>query len=74
MRGQSHFGGPHSITTAVPVALTVLPEMLRSFSEYRRVTYALLLIIVMLVRPQGLMGIREVWELPVFRRMFGGRT
>ena len=56
------------------IALTVLPEALRGFSEYRMITYALLLIVVMLVRPQGLMGVREIWDLPVLRRLFGGRA
>jgi branched-chain amino acid transport system permease protein len=69
-------GGMGSVsgTAIAAVALTVLPEMLRSFSEYRMVTYALLLVLVMLVRPQGLMGIREVWELPWLRKLFGGRA
>ncbi len=36
--------------------LTVLPELLRSFSEYRMVAYSLLLIVVMIFKPSGLMG------------------
>ena len=68
-------GGMGSVsgTTFAAIALTVLPEALREFSEYRMITYALLLIVVMLWRPQGLMGVREVWELPLFRRWFGGQ-
>lgn len=68
-------GGMGSVSGAAiaAIGLTVLPEMLRTFSEYRMVAYALLLIVVMLVRPQGLMGIREIWELPIFRRWLGGR-
>lgn len=37
-------------------ALTVLPEMLRGFSEYRMVVYSLLLILVMVFKPSGLFG------------------
>jgi branched-chain amino acid transport system permease protein len=36
------------------VLLTVLPEALRGFSEYRMIVYALLIIIMMMLRPQGL--------------------
>ncbi len=32
-------------------------------SDYRMILYALLLILVMLLRPNGLLGVREVWEL-----------
>ena len=40
------------------IVLTVLPEKLRDFAEYRMIIYALLIIGLMLVRPQGLFGIR----------------
>jgi branched-chain amino acid transport system permease protein len=36
------------------VLLTILPELLRGFSDYRMILYSLLIIILMLVRPQGL--------------------
>jgi branched-chain amino acid transport system permease protein len=36
------------------VLLTVVPELLRGFSDYRMILYALLIIILMLTRPQGL--------------------
>ena len=36
------------------LALIGLPELLREFSEYRLLLYGALLIIMMLVRPQGL--------------------
>lgn len=39
---------------AAAVVLTVLPEVLRDFSEYRMIVYAVLIIILMIVRPQGL--------------------
>jgi branched-chain amino acid transport system permease protein len=67
-------GGMGSISGAVlaAVALTVLPELLRAFSEYRMIIYALVLIIVMILRPQGLFGIREIWELGRKRRKAAG--
>ena len=36
------------------VLLTLLPEVLRSFAEYRMILYSLLIIGLMLLRPQGL--------------------
>jgi branched-chain amino acid transport system permease protein len=36
------------------ILLTLLPEVLRSAAEYRMILYSLLLIVLMLVRPQGL--------------------
>jgi branched-chain amino acid transport system permease protein len=38
------------------VVLTILPEFLRAFSEYRMIIYSLLIILMMLLRPQGLFG------------------
>jgi branched-chain amino acid transport system permease protein len=62
-------GGLGSISGAViaAIVLTVLPEALRDFAEYRMVVYSLLLIMVMLTRPQGLMGMREI-PLPWLRK------
>jgi branched-chain amino acid transport system permease protein len=39
---------------AAAVLLTLLPEWLRSFDQYRMVFYSLVLIVLMLTRPQGL--------------------
>lgn len=47
----SMFGSVISATV-----LTILPEALRAFSDYRMVAYAVVLIVVMIFRPQGLMG------------------
>jgi branched-chain amino acid transport system permease protein len=58
-------GGIGSITGAVlgATTLTILPEALRSFDQQfhglRMVIYALLLILLMIFRPQGLLGRRE---------------
>jgi branched-chain amino acid transport system permease protein len=38
------------------IILTVLNELLRSFEQYRMIVFALLLIIMMILRPQGLLG------------------
>ena len=64
-------GGMGSISGVVigAVILTILPELFREFSEYRMIAYALALIIVMLVRPQGIMGVKELWETGWWRRL-----
>jgi len=51
-------GGLGSIVGSVlgAILLTVLPEALRGFAEYRMVIYSVLLIILMITRPQGLLG------------------
>jgi branched-chain amino acid transport system permease protein len=57
-------GGMGSIsgTVLAAIVLTVLPELLRGFDQYRMIAYALVLIVMMLVRPQGLFGLNEVWD------------
>jgi branched-chain amino acid transport system permease protein len=64
-------GGLGSITGSVVAAsvLTVALEALREFQQYRMVVYALLLIALMLLRPQGIFGTRELWDLPALRRL-----
>ncbi|HKA23858.1 MAG TPA: branched-chain amino acid ABC transporter permease [Candidatus Eisenbacteria bacterium] len=54
-------GGLGSVTgaTLAAIVLTVLPEALRSALAYRMVIYALMLIVLMITRPQGLLGNRE---------------
>ena len=56
-------GGSGSITGCIlaAIVLTLAPELLRFFSEWRMVIYSLVLIITMLVRPEGLLGSREIW-------------
>ena len=36
--------------------LTILPELLRSFSDYRMVVSSLALVVMMIFRPKGLLG------------------
>jgi branched-chain amino acid transport system permease protein len=49
-------GGMGSILGVIlsAILLTILPEALRSVAQYRMVIYSLLLIIIMITRPQGL--------------------
>jgi branched-chain amino acid transport system permease protein len=58
-------GGLGSITGSVvaAAALSILLEWLRDFQSWRMPTYALLLILLMLSRPQGLFGTHELWDL-----------
>ena len=65
-------GGMGSITGSIvaAVALTVLPELLREFSDYRMVIYAVLLVVTMLFKPSGLMGKYE-FSLIRFLRKIG---
>lgn len=55
------FGGLGSITGSILSAgvITVINELLRQAIEYRGLIYAMILIIVMLYRPQGLLGTKE---------------
>jgi branched-chain amino acid transport system permease protein len=66
-------GGLGSISGAVLAAiiLTILPEALRDLAQYRLVIYALLLILMMILRPQGLFGLKEIWEFDWARRLVG---
>jgi branched-chain amino acid transport system permease protein len=63
-------GGRGSITGVMLAALilTSLPELLRDFEQYRLIVYALLLIVMMVVRPQGLFGVQEIWQLWPWRK------
>lgn len=55
-------GGMGSITGSVIAALvlTILPEALRQFADYRLLVYSGMLIAMMLFRPKGLMGTKEL--------------
>ena len=46
------------------VLLTVLPEVLRPVAQYRMIIYSLLLIVLMLTRPQGLFTWKRKTTLP----------
>ena len=67
-------GGLGSITGSVlgAVLFISLTEGLREFAQYRMVLYSLLLIVLMIVRPQGMLGHKEfVTFLTKRRRSIG---
>jgi len=55
-------GGMGSLTGSIlgAILLTALPEALRFASEWRLIIYSLLLIVLMIARPQGILGRREL--------------
>jgi branched-chain amino acid transport system permease protein len=55
-------GGMGSLTGSVvaAIALTILPEALRSFADYRLLLYSALLIVMMIFKPGGFFGQREL--------------
>jgi branched-chain amino acid transport system permease protein len=63
-------GGIGSLSGPVIVSFvfTALPEMLRKLEMWRLPAYGLLLVLIMIYRPQGLLGYRELSDL------FRGRT
>jgi branched-chain amino acid transport system permease protein len=63
-------GGMGSITGSVIAAilLAVLTAFLQSFTAVRMIVYALLLVVIMIFRPQGLMGTKEIKDLFKFRK------
>lgn len=67
-------GGLGSTTGAIIAAIfvTVLTAALQSFPAIRMILYALILIIVMIYRPQGLMGNKEL-SRQTFGRIWSGR-
>ncbi len=60
-------GGMGSLTGTLLAAtlLTLLPEMLRAANEWRMIIYSLLLILMMILRPQGILG---NWEWKFVRK------
>lgn len=55
------FGGTNSITgpTIAAILLIVFPEVLRAFDTWRFVIYGLLFVVIMLFKPEGLLGYKE---------------
>lgn len=64
------FGGMGSITGSViaAIVLAVLTTFLQAYSELRMIIYALLLVVIMLFRPQGLLGTKEITDLFKYRK------
>ena len=67
-------GGLGSISGAILGGIFVAAslELMRDLQQYRLVLYALLLIVIMIVRPQGLLGTRELHRLFVRRKPKAG--
>lgn len=59
------FGGINSISGPVlsAFALNILPEALRAIGEWRLVIYGVLVVVIMLVKPEGLFGYMEITDL-----------
>ncbi len=64
------FGGLGSLSGSIlaAVVLAVISTLLQSFADIRMVLYALMLIIIMIFRPQGLMGSKEV-SVALFKKI-----
>ncbi len=67
-------GGLGSITgvTLAAIALTILPEVLRlvNLDAYQMLVFAGLLLVMVLLRPQGIIGKAELWDLPGLKRVW----
>jgi branched-chain amino acid transport system permease protein len=65
-------GGMGSMTGSVLAAyvLTCLQELLRFLQDYRLLIYPLILIFVMLFRPQGLLGMKELSFVRLWDRLW----
>jgi branched-chain amino acid transport system permease protein len=58
-------GGMGSITGIIIGAfiLILLPEYLRAFSDYRMLLFGIIMVIMMIYRPQGIVtGVRRTYE------------
>lgn len=51
-------GGLGSIPGTIlgATVLTIVPELIRSLMQYRMLIYGVIMVVMMLVRPQGLLG------------------
>lgn len=67
------FGGMGSISGPVIASaiLTAIPEVLRAVARWRLVIYGLLMVVVMLFRPEGLLGNRELSLYPLIKKYKG---
>ena len=68
-------GGMGSMTGSVIAAtvLTALPNLMQALSTYRMLIYSLLLIIVMIFKPSGLMGVRDFSMTKLVNRLLQGK-
>ena len=51
------------ILTFLPEGLRVVKDVLHTNKDPRMVIYSIMLIVLMLTRPQGLLGRRELWQV-----------
>jgi branched-chain amino acid transport system permease protein len=56
------------ILTSLPEGLRYVKQILHTTSDPRMVIYSVMLIVLMLTRPQGLMGRRELWDVMARRK------
>jgi ABC-type branched-subunit amino acid transport system permease subunit len=56
------------VTVALEVARQVCLARGINIADYRLVLYALMLILIMILRPEGLFGVNEVWDFLGARR------
>lgn len=77
------FGGRKRVRLALwTVGVTAAIEAVRfgakrqgiNLADYRLIFYALSLILMMILRPQGIFGVREAWEIGPIGRMLGRRA
>lgn len=68
------FGGSEIIIGSVfgAIFLTLIPEVLRFVSEYRYIIYGIMLVILMAVRPQGILDIYLMSKFKGLKRSKGG--
>jgi len=55
--------GSMSGTLLGATIITLVTELFRPISQYRMLIYGLILVLVMVFRPEGLLGNREAWQL-----------
>lgn len=67
-------GGLGSITGSIAGAfvVTFVSAALASWPEFRMIIYAIVLILLMFYRPQGLFGYKEITNIKFFQRFKGG--
>ncbi len=59
-------------SVAAAVVLTAVPEILRSFAEYRMIIYSLLLILMMIFKPSGLFGSYDFSLSRILEKLMNG--
>jgi branched-chain amino acid transport system permease protein len=67
------FGGLGSMSGTLlgSAIITLVMEIFRNISQYRMLIYGGLLVLIMVLRPEGLLGNREIWSFISFIPGFG---